>query len=148
MNTNESTITTHAQFAAVNPAFRAACEFGQITPTRRQASKFRNRRGSAYGALLSFRNKGATMIGNLKFDIRKRDEEIANTQVLAGEIEGRIMSDQDVTDWDEVDLEAASQEDRDRLALLERDISLAQKTRRMLEDELTHLSRLAAAING
>ena len=41
---------THREFATADTAFRAACERASVEPTRRQASKFRNKRGRAYAA--------------------------------------------------------------------------------------------------
>lgn len=39
---------TNAEFAAKDGAFRAACERGGISPTKRQASKWRARKGKAW----------------------------------------------------------------------------------------------------
>lgn len=39
---------TNADFAATDLAFRAACEKVNVKPTKRQASKWRNRKGQAY----------------------------------------------------------------------------------------------------
>jgi hypothetical protein len=41
---------TNAEFARTNGQFRAACERAGIEPTRRQASKFRNKTGAAWAA--------------------------------------------------------------------------------------------------
>jgi hypothetical protein len=38
---------TNTDFAKYDPVFRKACEIGKVKPTARQASKWRNRRGSA-----------------------------------------------------------------------------------------------------
>lgn len=42
--------TTHREFARSNGEFVAACELAGISPTPRQASKFRNGWGKAYDA--------------------------------------------------------------------------------------------------
>ena len=39
---------TNQKFAESNAEFIAACRKAGITPTKRQASKFRNKRGRAY----------------------------------------------------------------------------------------------------
>ena len=39
---------TNAQFARSNKEFMAACEAVSVTPTLRQASKFRRKTGKAY----------------------------------------------------------------------------------------------------
>lgn len=41
---------TNAQFAKNDPTFAKACELAEVEPTKRQASKFRNKRGAAYEA--------------------------------------------------------------------------------------------------
>jgi|14BtaG_2_1085337.scaffolds.fasta_scaffold18336_3 hypothetical protein len=43
-----STRVTNNDFASSNPQFRAACEAVGIPATRRQAGKYRTRRGLAY----------------------------------------------------------------------------------------------------
>lgn len=50
MSTTEQQQQTHREFAASDTSFRAACERASVEPTRRQASKFRNKRGRAYAA--------------------------------------------------------------------------------------------------
>ena len=42
---------TNADFATTNKQFIKACEVARIPPTKRQASKFRSRRGLAYQKL-------------------------------------------------------------------------------------------------
>ncbi len=42
---------TNAGFAITNKQFVKACEVARIPPTKRQASKFRSRRGLAYQKL-------------------------------------------------------------------------------------------------
>jgi hypothetical protein len=44
---------TNADFATTNKQFIKACEAARIPPTKRQASKFRRRRGLAYQKLRS-----------------------------------------------------------------------------------------------
>jgi hypothetical protein len=39
---------SNREFAAKNGGFQAACEAAGIKPTKRQASKFRNKTGTAY----------------------------------------------------------------------------------------------------
>lgn len=39
---------TNAEIAAHNPIFKKACELAGITPTKRQASKWNNKRGAAW----------------------------------------------------------------------------------------------------
>lgn len=39
---------TNTKFAKENDDFRKACELANVEPTARQASKFRNKRGSAF----------------------------------------------------------------------------------------------------
>jgi hypothetical protein len=39
---------TNKEFALQNQVFRKACEIAKVKPTRRQASKWLNRKGSAY----------------------------------------------------------------------------------------------------
>lgn len=41
-------INTNAIFAEKNKEFQVACEAAGIAPTKRQASKYRNKRGLAY----------------------------------------------------------------------------------------------------
>ena len=41
---------TNSTFAVVDPLFRKACELAGVVPTKRQASKWHNRRGLAYGS--------------------------------------------------------------------------------------------------
>lgn len=41
---------TNAEFARTNGQFRAACKRAGVEPTRRQASKFRNKIGVAWAA--------------------------------------------------------------------------------------------------
>lgn len=43
---------SNKDFARNNVAFQAACAKANIAPTARQASKFRNKRGVAYGSKL------------------------------------------------------------------------------------------------
>ena len=43
---------SNKDFAKSNVAFQAACAKANIAPTARQASKFRNKRGAAYGSKL------------------------------------------------------------------------------------------------
>lgn len=43
---------TNSEFAKVAKIFREACKLGKVEPTARQASKFRNEKGTAY----KFRN--------------------------------------------------------------------------------------------
>jgi hypothetical protein len=40
--------TSNRDFAASDPQFRAACERAGVSPTRRQASRWRRKRGSAW----------------------------------------------------------------------------------------------------
>jgi hypothetical protein len=39
---------TNTQFAATDPAFKAACTKAGVAPTPRQASKWRNKQGDAF----------------------------------------------------------------------------------------------------
>jgi len=39
---------TNKKFAAENQEFRSACEAASIEPSKRQASKWRNKKGKAY----------------------------------------------------------------------------------------------------
>lgn len=39
---------TNAQYANKDKLFRTACEIAEVKPTRRQASKYRNQKGSAF----------------------------------------------------------------------------------------------------
>ena len=47
--TQDADRQTNHDFAEKNSKFRAACEAAGVKPTSRQAAKFRNHRGSAYG---------------------------------------------------------------------------------------------------
>lgn len=46
-NTKSSTVMTNKKFAETNQTFIAACERAGVTPTPRQASKYRNGKGKA-----------------------------------------------------------------------------------------------------
>lgn len=54
-------ILSNSRFAKKDEEFIAWCEFVGIEPTKRQASKFRNRKGLAYNAYNYFLN-GVTLI--------------------------------------------------------------------------------------
>jgi hypothetical protein len=44
---------TLSAFAETNREFRAACDLAGVAPTRRQASRFKQKRGQAYAVLKS-----------------------------------------------------------------------------------------------
>ena len=46
---------THRDFALVDDEFRKACERAKVQPTKRQAARFRQRRGQAFAAAQSMR---------------------------------------------------------------------------------------------
>lgn len=48
---------TNKEFAEQNEEFKSACHKAGITPTARQASKFRNRHGAAWQAWLQMRGQ-------------------------------------------------------------------------------------------
>jgi hypothetical protein len=49
---------TNAKFADQDPTFKKACEIAKIEPTKRQASKWRNKRGAAF----PFRGSAASAV--------------------------------------------------------------------------------------
>ena len=56
---------TNAEFAKQDGQFQQACAKADVKPTRRQASKFRNKEGSAYQALYGKSSSGLKS-GDLK----------------------------------------------------------------------------------
>ena len=50
---DEKKLVTNEKFSEIDPLFKDACDLAGVKPTSRQASKWRNQRGSAY----SFRHK-------------------------------------------------------------------------------------------
>ena len=48
---SESTRESHRQFSKSNELFLMCCQAAEINPTKRQAAKFRDGRGTAYAAI-------------------------------------------------------------------------------------------------